>query len=641
MTVNQIFDIAKTVTGFSYWWGGSKWKPGAADIGKCIPNGSSGCPNCSHTGAYGADCSGFVGKAWQVDKPMALDVAYHPYSTVHFTGQTTWWTHPPKADAQPADAFTYNKDGAGHIFLYEKGNPSGSVYAWECKGCSYGCVYNLRSISPDYIVARRKLIETPPACKKHCEGTSIVGEDCGKVDCAAYGAKCVDDNLGVRCVSVFCPAQGTTTTCLPDPKNAKIATCVNGALKDEANCGAYGAICSTAVPPKPKCVVALCEDNPKAAPKAGDLCFQNKRMTCNTTGDIKDNPCPASSPCQTAAGKTGPGSGTCGPVACGDCNDSNPCTDDSCSNGACVHKANTKACDDSDGCTTGDVCANSDCNGSAKSCDDGSACTADACSKGQCTHLPNSGECDDGNVCTTDSCGGKGCESKPKDGQCEDGDGCTSGGACKNGNCSAAAVKQCDDDNACTTDSCTNGECVYGPSASDCDDGDACTLGDYCAKSLCLAGSSNPCDDGKACTNDTCAVGACIHTPDLAKTVRACEGNAVVESNACSGAMISKTACDVNKQCDAGACKTAAEMALKDASGDTGGSNSADGGGSAQSDSSLGALDGSAAAPTGNVSNGGNSASSCQSGRSLHFGTLWSIVAVCGLILARRRKFAD
>mgnify|MGYP003338771557 CR=1 FL=1 len=37
-----------------------------------------------------------------------------------------------------ADAMNYRSGGSGHIFIYEKGDPWGSLYAYECKGCSAG-----------------------------------------------------------------------------------------------------------------------------------------------------------------------------------------------------------------------------------------------------------------------------------------------------------------------------------------------------------------------------------------------------------------------------------------------------------------------------------------------------------------------
>ena len=60
MSVDDIVKIAVTVPGFSYFWGGSAWSPGAGDKGICTPTGANGCPSCTHTGSWGADCSGFV-----------------------------------------------------------------------------------------------------------------------------------------------------------------------------------------------------------------------------------------------------------------------------------------------------------------------------------------------------------------------------------------------------------------------------------------------------------------------------------------------------------------------------------------------------------------------------------------------------
>ena len=100
MTRDEIVANAKTVVGFSYFWGGSAWSPGSTNIGQCIPLSADGCPNCQHKGPYGADCSGFVAKAWQIDTPVALDVPYHPYSTATFASGTAWWTKPAKADAK-------------------------------------------------------------------------------------------------------------------------------------------------------------------------------------------------------------------------------------------------------------------------------------------------------------------------------------------------------------------------------------------------------------------------------------------------------------------------------------------------------------------------------------------------------------
>lgn len=56
---------------------------------------------------------------------------------------------------QPADALAYNDGSAGHIFLYEKGDAWGSMWAYEAKGCLYGIVHDLRTATSAYKVIRR------------------------------------------------------------------------------------------------------------------------------------------------------------------------------------------------------------------------------------------------------------------------------------------------------------------------------------------------------------------------------------------------------------------------------------------------------------------------------------------------------
>jgi uncharacterized protein YraI len=141
---------AQGVVGFSYWWGHGVWKPGAAG-GSC----SGSCPSCSHTGSYGGDCSGFVAKAWVVPSTNNnVTVDSHPYSTVNFNSDTSLWYTVSRDSMLKADAMVYNVDGAGHIFLYESGDGWGNMWAYECKGCSYGCVHNLRTATTTYHAIR-------------------------------------------------------------------------------------------------------------------------------------------------------------------------------------------------------------------------------------------------------------------------------------------------------------------------------------------------------------------------------------------------------------------------------------------------------------------------------------------------------
>ena len=59
-----------------------------------------------------------------------------------------------------------------------------------------------------------------------------------------------------------------------------------------------------------------------------------------------------------------------------ECDDSNPCTNDTCQGGTCEHVNNTSVCSDGDACTTGDQCSGGSCvGGAALNCDDSNECT--------------------------------------------------------------------------------------------------------------------------------------------------------------------------------------------------------------------------------------------------------------------------
>src|SRR5262249_39357532 len=68
MTRDQIIQRGRMATNptggghYSYWWGHGRWRTDGKYQGSC----SGSCPSCTHYGSYGADCSGFVAKTWQV-----------------------------------------------------------------------------------------------------------------------------------------------------------------------------------------------------------------------------------------------------------------------------------------------------------------------------------------------------------------------------------------------------------------------------------------------------------------------------------------------------------------------------------------------------------------------------------------------
>jgi len=148
-------DRAKWGVGFSYWWGHGAWLPTGpttSNTGSC----SGSCPNCTHTGSYGADCSGYVGKIWQVPASNNdVTVDSHPYSTADFVNDTSLWSTISQGSVKLGDAFVYNQSGSGHMFLYAAGDGWGAMDVYECKGCATGCVFDNRTAGSAYHAIRR------------------------------------------------------------------------------------------------------------------------------------------------------------------------------------------------------------------------------------------------------------------------------------------------------------------------------------------------------------------------------------------------------------------------------------------------------------------------------------------------------
>lgn len=142
---------AESGLGFSYHWGGGCWQPGSSAHGACYGN----CPNCSHSGTWGADCSGYVSKIWQVPGSEALTHCSHPYSTNEFHNTQAHWRAVPRSQARLGDAFVHHSGGAGHIFVYGGGDAWGSIRAYEAKGCHFGIQRNMRGADSSYKVIRR------------------------------------------------------------------------------------------------------------------------------------------------------------------------------------------------------------------------------------------------------------------------------------------------------------------------------------------------------------------------------------------------------------------------------------------------------------------------------------------------------
>jgi hypothetical protein len=257
------------------------------------------------------------------------------------------------------------------------------------------------------------------------------------------------------------------------------------------------------------------------------------------------------------------------------CDDGNICTNDSCSplSGACTFTANTAPCNDGNICTVTDTCANKQCvGGGSLNCDDDNPCTDDSCDPdGGCVHADN-GICqceedddcsDDGNPCNgTPICVNNACVTdpnsliicstendttclknkcipeqgacvmtpEPSNKFCNDENPCTSGDHCDGAGACLGNNILCNDNNLCTSDSCDpNSGCVYSNNALPCDDGDSCTLDDQCAGGNCSPGDDYDCNDGNICTQDVCVPLNGVPTCNNLPAAGACDDN-----NACT-----------------------------------------------------------------------------------------------------------
>lgn len=219
MTRDDIICLARSGVGFSYWWGHGCWcndncEPDfSCSAGSC----SGSCPSCTHTGSYGADCSGFAAKVWQVPNPIDLSSNAHPYSTLDFRCSSIHWNEVDKGEIERADALVYRNGGcpgsSGHIMIYESGDPWGDSWTYEARGCSIGIVHNNRSVSSSYIAIRRNnLAASCVPTDEVCDGAD---NDCdGSVD---------EDYTPYTCGTGSCERDSTCTdgveACTPgDPE---------------------------------------------------------------------------------------------------------------------------------------------------------------------------------------------------------------------------------------------------------------------------------------------------------------------------------------------------------------------------------------------------------------------------------------
>ncbi len=243
-----------------------------------------------------------------------------------------------------------------------------------------------------------------------------------------------------------------------------------------------------------------CEPNTKK-------CDGNDLVHCTAIGFEQKIVCSEDDPCHVGDD----GDPTCTPaVQTTTCVDENDCLDALGSAGLCKAfvcvaglceiqtEADGQACDDGNECNKNTACLQGACLGQEINCDDTNPCTTDSCdpTKGCTYEADNIAACSDGDPCTiNDSCLDGACKAgAPND--CADDNVCTNNYCdTATGDCIAEAVAgDCDDGDACTKpDSCELGACT-GEGICPCDLLNPCPL------------PTNPCAGSYVCANDFCVI---------------------------------------------------------------------------------------------------------------------------------------
>jgi hypothetical protein len=413
---------------------------------------------------------------------------------------------------------------------------------------------------------------TPLTCT---DGNRCTSDTCDPATGCRYtglgdGASCSDGNLcnGLETCQAGACTSGTAVNCNDN------SYCTTDLCSPTTGCYhtpvVNGASCSDSNPCNG---IEVCQ---------GGVCAAGTPLNCNDSNPCTADSCTAAGGCQQTAvangtvcsdGNTCNGLETCQNGACAQgtslsCNDTNPCTTDSCdAQTGCrfTAVADGTACPDADLCDGAEACQGGTCSaGTPVACNDGNACTQDSCDSalgcravavangtlctdgngcngaetcqaGVCT--PGTAlACGDGNTCTTDSCDPvAGCRhtAVANGTSCRDTDLCDGAEACQTGVCRPGTPLSCVDGNACTNETCNaSAGCQYTavPNGTTCADGNLCNGEETCQSAVCSAGASLDCDDGNACSTDTCNAGSgCAHTVNPA-------GTPCSDGNACNGA---------------------------------------------------------------------------------------------------------
>jgi hypothetical protein len=247
----------------------------------------------------------------------------------------------------------------------------------------------------------------PAACSSDCSDSDPCTEDlCVDGACTNppfSGARECDNipcTQGDMCVAGECqPGAPSDAACADDGNPCTAEVCVAGAGCNRSNAGADGRTCNDGIgcTSPDTCSNGLCTGVDICT--GSQVCSAAARMCISCTGPQ-------------------------------DCDDSNPCTTDTCSAGQCGHSNNTASCNDGKSCTGNDVCAGGSCSG-ASTCPSDATCGGSTCS---CNDRSET-LCSASNTCVNLTSTASDC------GLC--GRACGSGNSCQNSACKPGAASDC------------------------------------------------------------------------------------------------------------------------------------------------------------------------------------------------------
>jgi len=395
----------------------------------------------------------------------------------------------------------------------------------ECSGTEQQCLANgqIRRCVNGFFGA-------PTSCS---DGNACNGvESCQNNNCV--GGQAPNCNDGNACTNDTCnpasgcqfPAVANRTTCTPAAGTLEV--CSNGNRQviacGQLGCAPGGTVCNN-------CNQGQC---------VGGTQFQ----TCPAGLLSAAQNCPQGQVCQ--------GAGNC-VFNCAqlNCNDNNPCTNDSCNaQQGCLHANNNNSCSDGNACNGNEVCQNGACSNPPDiSCNDNNACTNDSCN-------PQNGTCNNAQV----QCpGGQSCQG----GTCRVNQICTPNAT----SCNGTQPQRC---NAAGTALANIAACA-GTTATRCQGGSVttqtCGTGTTCNAGQCVPNAPPPpppppppparvCDPAAAAFCQNGAVVRCRADGSGLDTIT-CTGGGAFFSH-CEGTTIVTDQCAGANECVDRICRSAA-----------------------------------------------------------------------------------